>query len=67
MVETATLRHVTIVDRSATVLQPQLRLPTFYLQATVSEEGHGLGHIPPLLDLSHTAGQVPSQSSEVAT
>ena len=28
---------------------------------TVSEEGHGLGHIPPLLDLSHTAGQVPYQ------
>jgi len=27
---------------------------------TVSEEGHGLGYIPPLLDLSHTAGQVPN-------
>jgi C1A family cysteine protease len=28
---------------------------------TVSQQEHGLGYIPPLLDLSHTAGQVPHQ------
>lgn len=27
---------------------------------TVTAEGHGLGLIPPLIDLSHTAGQIPS-------